>query len=186
MNAFESLVGCILERDGYWVKFDYKVELTKEEKRAIGRHSSPRWEIDIVAYKAGTNELRVVECKSYIDSPGVRFKGFDGSDPKEAKRYKLFNEAKLREIVLHRVAAQLEDSGSCKPNPKVSLCLAAGRVAGNRDRERLREYFQRQDWLFWDEEWIRSALVKVSKSGYEDDVAAVVTKLLLRKPDTRK
>ena len=29
-----------------------KVELTKEEKRLIGRHSSPRWELDIVGYSA--------------------------------------------------------------------------------------------------------------------------------------
>jgi hypothetical protein len=32
----------------------------------IGRHSSPRWEVDIVAYRGRDNLLQVVECKSYI------------------------------------------------------------------------------------------------------------------------
>ena len=74
MDAFEQLVSEILWMEGYWVRTSVKVELTKEEKRLIGRHSSPRWELDIcmMAYKGGENLLRVVECKSYIDSTGVR------------------------------------------------------------------------------------------------------------------
>lgn len=54
MDSFESVVSTILERDGYWVKSTFKVGLTKEEKREIGRPSSPRWELDLVAYKGST------------------------------------------------------------------------------------------------------------------------------------
>jgi hypothetical protein len=91
LDAFEQLVSEILWMEGYWVRTPVKVELTKEEKRLIGRHSSPRWEIDIVAYNAGKNLLRIVECKIYFDSTGVRASAFDGSNPDYAKRYKRFN-----------------------------------------------------------------------------------------------
>ncbi len=45
MDAFEQLVAEILWMEGYWVRTSVKVQLTKEEKRQIGRHSSPRWEL---------------------------------------------------------------------------------------------------------------------------------------------
>ncbi|MFH1923025.1 MAG: hypothetical protein ABIP48_24440, partial [Planctomycetota bacterium] len=61
MDAFESVIASILDRQGFWTRTEVKVELTKQEKRDIGRPSSPRWEIDVVAYQPGTNELRVVE-----------------------------------------------------------------------------------------------------------------------------
>jgi hypothetical protein len=92
MDAFESLIASLLEREGFWVRSGVKVELTKEEKRIIGRPSSPRWELDLVAYKGGINELRVVECKSYLDSRGVSIQAVDGSDDRYASRFKLFKE----------------------------------------------------------------------------------------------
>ncbi len=74
MNAFESLVEMLLRRQGYWTRTCFKVELTADEKRAIGKHSSPRWELDVVAYKGQTNEVLAVECKSFLDSRGVMFR----------------------------------------------------------------------------------------------------------------
>jgi hypothetical protein len=71
MDAFEQVVAGLLFREGYWVTQGYKVELTKEEKRLIGKPCSPRWEIDLLAYKGSTKELLAVECKSYLDSVGV-------------------------------------------------------------------------------------------------------------------
>jgi len=50
MNAFEALIALLLRRQGYWVQTSFKVKLTKAEKRRIGRPSSPRWELDLVAY----------------------------------------------------------------------------------------------------------------------------------------
>jgi hypothetical protein len=47
MDAFESLIATLLRRDGYWVETSVKVSLMPEEKHAIGRQSSPRWEIDV-------------------------------------------------------------------------------------------------------------------------------------------
>ena len=64
MDAFEQLVSEILWMVGYWARTSVKVDLTKEKKVLIGRPSSPRWELDIVAYSGRDNTLRVVECKS--------------------------------------------------------------------------------------------------------------------------
>ena len=137
MNSFESLVAMLLQREGYWVRTSFKVELTKEEKRVIGRPSSPRWELDLVAYKGKGNELLVIECKSFLDSPGVRFSGFDGEHPDEAVRYKLFNDELLYEVVKKRLVTQLTGAESCAPDPSVRLCLAAGSIASDSGREKL-------------------------------------------------
>src|SRR6185436_1141679 len=131
MDSFESLVSMLLEHEGYWVRSSYKVVLSKSEKNTIGRPSSPRWEIDLVAYKGATNELLAVECKSYLDSGGVRFRGFNGSDLLASRRYKLFNDAILRKTVLRRLVKQLEASEACSHTPSVRLALAAGKIASD-------------------------------------------------------
>ena len=177
MNAFESLVALLLSRQGYWTHPTFKVELTKDEKRQIGRPSSPRWEIDVVAYKGSTNEVLAVECKSYLDSPGVLFRDGMLQPP---HRYKLFAESKLRQIVLGRLAKQLKGSGSCGPDLTVRLCLAAGRVARRSDRQGLEAHFRSNGWPLFDEAWIRGELEAASGAAYENDVAVVVAKLLLR------
>jgi hypothetical protein len=106
MNAFEHLVGKILEHQGYWVRHGFKVNLTKSERRAIGRPSAPRWNLDIVAYRGADNQLLVVECKSYLYSRGVEFRSFCGNHERGSSRYKLFLEAKLRRTVFRRLIAQ--------------------------------------------------------------------------------
>jgi hypothetical protein len=180
MDAFEQVVSEILWHLGYWVRTSVKVELTKEEKRSIGRPSSPRWEIDVVAYSARENILRLVECKSYLDSPGVKATCFDGSDPSGASRYKLFNEASLRDAVFRRVAAQLYESGACAADPKVILCLACGKIASDVHRTQLHDHFKKNSWELWDEKWLQNQLSALSKGGYENQVSSVVAKLLLR------
>ena len=180
MDAFEQLVSEILWMEGYWVRTSVKVDLTKEEKRLIGRHSSPRWEIDIVAYKGGENLLRIVECKSYFDSTGVRASAFDGSNPDHAKRYKLFNDAQLRRVVFNRLCLQLAASGACGNAPKIQLSLAAGKVRNDGDRAAIHAYFEEQGWELWDEAWLRERLRSMAQQGYENQVSAVVSKLLLR------
>jgi len=184
MDSFETLVGSLFEKDGYWIRTSFKVGLTKDEKRRIGRPSSPRWELDLIAYKAGSNELLVIECKSYLDSTGVHARGLNGSDSTDATKYKLFNDANLRGIVLGRLVKQLVTSGTCASSPVVKLCLVAGKVASEVDRASIRTLFDRKGWGFYDDAWLRDKLVTVSGSGYENEVASVVAKLLLRKPST--
>lgn len=88
MDAFESVVATILQHRGYWVRSSFKVDLPKAEKARLGRPSLPRPELDLVAYKGQGNVVRVVECKSYLDSVGVSMSAFDGSNAKLAERFK--------------------------------------------------------------------------------------------------
>jgi hypothetical protein len=180
MDAFEQLVSEILWMEGYWVRTSVKVELTKDEKRRIGRPSSPRWELDIVAYSGRDNLLKIVECKSYIDSRGVTLRAFDGSDDRLAERFKLFADDQLRSIVLERLRLQFAESGACGANASVKLCLACGRIASNADRIGLHKHFAERSWELWDEPWLRERIQHMSDQGYENQVSAVVAKLLLR------
>jgi hypothetical protein len=180
LDAFEQLVSEILWMEGYWVRTSVKVELTKEEKRLIGRPASPRWELDIVAYNGRDHLLRVVECKSYFDSVGVRASAFDGSNPDHAKRYKLFNEPELRRVVFSRLCLQLAQIGACRAAPEVRFSLACGKVRNETDREAIRAHFAAQGWELWDEPWLRDRLQRMAQQGYENQVSAVVAKLLLR------
>jgi hypothetical protein len=178
MDAFEQLVSEILWMDGYWVRTSVKVELTKEEKRIIKRPSSPRWELDIVAYNGRNNLLRVVECKSYLDSLGVQAKGFDATSD-NAVRYKLFNDPMLREVIFRRLQLQFFEAGLCPADPTVRLCLACGKIKES-GRTAIRQIFAEQDWDLWDEAWLREWLARMAATGYENQISAVVSKLLLR------
>lgn len=180
MDAFEEIIAMLLGREGFWTRTAFKVELTKEEKVKIGRHSSPRWEVDVVAYRPAQNLLQVVECKSYLDSRGVLFEHVSGEDIKAAERYKLFNDATLRSVVLGRLEKQLVEAGLCIPHPKTQLCLATGKTAREKDRQRLKDYFERNDWIFYDDQWIREKLTGLSETAYMNSGVAVTAKLLIR------
>jgi len=178
MDAFESIIATILDRDGFWVRTSFKVALTKAEKREINRPSSPRWELDVVAYRPADNLLWVVECKSFLDSRGVAFKGLD-PETGGSSRYKLFNEPKTREVVFRRMVQQLTDAGSICANPDIHLCLAAGKIVAS-DSDRLHSLFETNGWLLFDREWITDRLLKLAADGYDNAVASVTAKLLFR------
>ena len=178
MDSFESIVKTIFENKGYWVKTSFKVELTKAEKRRIDRPSSPRWELDVVAYKGASNELLVVECKSYLDSTGV--KADELMNARRPNRYKLFNDKRLRDVVFARLLAQMVKLGLCRKNTSPKLCLAAGKIATEKDEKVLAKHFNAKGWGFYPNAWIEKELRNLSRAGYEDDVAIVTTKLLTR------
>ena len=180
MDAFESVVCEILWRDGYWVQSSLKVELTKEDKKAINKPSSPRWVIDVVAYSGQRNELLVVECKSYLDSPGVRYRAFDGSSPGKGERYKLFSDDTLRDVVVSRLCQQLISSGLIDKEPSVKIALVCAKISSEKDRKKLKTHFAEKGWLLWDDVWLKEKLLGMSKGGYENSPVAVVAKLLLR------
>jgi hypothetical protein len=179
MDAFEQVVSEILWREGFWVRTSVKVELTAEDKKAIGRPSSPRWELDVVAYRSSDNELRVIECKSYLDNPGVGADWIGGVNGSASGRFKLFLESKLREIVLSRLGAQFVSMGLCRPDPSIRLCLACGKIRKGA-REALVRHFKENEWELLDEKWFSKHLRAMAKSGYENQVSAIVAKLILR------
>jgi hypothetical protein len=178
MDAFENLIATLFERDGNWTQTSVKVNLTKQEKVAIGRKTSPRWEIDVVAYDASKNHIKVIECKSYFDSRGVGIDAFDGSNPTRSNRYKLFNDDVLRGVVFNRLKIQFTDLGRCRANPRVTLALAAGRIHGSGND--LHAYFKEREWDLFGPRWLRGQLQTLSDSGYENSMAAIVAKALLR------
>jgi hypothetical protein len=177
MDAFESLISMLLRHQGYWTTPSFKVELTGEEKRKIGRPSSPRWELDLIAYKGQTNEVLMVECKSFLDSPGVLFRNGAFEHP---QRYKLFTDDVLLEVVQSRLREQLVKTGACAPSPNITLCLAVGKLASRTDAAGMKNHFDARGWRLFGPDWVREHLLTASKAGYENDVAFVVSKLLLR------
>jgi hypothetical protein len=176
LQAFEMLVGEILEAEGYWVRRSFKIALTKQEKVLIGRPSSPRWEIDLVAFKPEHNIVLAVECKSYLDSPGVDLADIQGG--KNGGRYKLFNEPVLREVILGALARDLVQRGLCSAMPKVQLALAAGRIRSASNE--LRQYFSQQAWTLFDREWLVKRIRTLAEGGYENSPALMAAKLILR------
>ena len=64
--------------------------------------------------------------------------------------------------------------------PEVQLCLAAGKIASQNDRQLLHDHFKKQGWILWDDNWIRKKLQQMSYLGYEDEPSTIVAKLLLR------
>jgi len=179
MDAFENVIASILHRSGYWTRTSFKVELTKEEKREIGRPSTPRWELDVIGYSSRRQEIIVVECKSYLDSPGVRCDVFAGTNPEGEANYKLFCDETLRRVVMRRLSIQLFEASLCPENTPVQLCLAAGKVYGG-DEDKLKQLFVERGWQLWTPSFIRAQLQGLRSAGYENDVATVVAKLLLR------
>ncbi|QWV94888.1 restriction endonuclease [Geomonas oryzisoli] len=180
MDAFEVLVASIFERDGFWVRPSFKVELTKEEKCAIRRPSSPRWELDLIAYKAGTNELRIIECKSYLDSRGVGINAFIGSNEKLKSRFKIFNEQYLCEVVVQRLITQLLGTKSILADPKIIICLAVGKFSSDKDKIAVKELFNHKGWELLDNEWLCRRLKLIAKGSYQNEVLDVVAKILIR------
>lgn len=177
MDAFEGLVGEILRADGYWVHNGYKINLSKEDKRALGNPSMPRPEIDLVAYKAGTGELLSLECKSYFDSGGVHARDLLPGG-RNAQRYKMFVDANLREMVLRCLVEQLVERGTVAgmPVPKLGLIYGCATPANARI---LRNHFEENDWALYGPKWLKEHLQKMARQSYDNQVASVVAKLLL-------
>lgn len=179
MDAFENVIATLLEKNGFWIRTSVKVHLSQKERRTIGRPTNPRWELDLVAYNASKHEVWVVECKSYLDSPGVSFADLFLKG-KQATRYKLFTEKTLQKVALSRLKTELVRNGFCTPNPKIILGLAAGHIRSKPDLEKIKISFAKNKLKLLDPEWIKTQLKTVASESYENSVAAIVSKLLLR------
>ena len=179
MDAFEQIVKTALIHDGYWVIQGFKVNLTKEEKVQINRPSSPRWEIDLVAYKPSLKTLVALECKSYLDSNGVDFSSMQ-TGSKLSGRYKLFSEEVLRKIVFRRMKMQMLELGMITEDTNVTLGLAAGKVYSTEDDQLINEWFKSQGWVYYSPLMIKAKIKNLSMAGYYDDISIVTAKILER------
>jgi hypothetical protein len=179
VDHFESLISTLLEAEGYWLRRSFKVNVTKEEKRAIGKHSIPRPEIDILAFRFSENSVIAVEVKSFLDSPGLKLEQLQAEHEVPEGRYKLFTTERYRTIVLARLHQDLVKCGMANAETKVSLGLAVGKVYQKRT-EPIREFMRERNMLFWSPEDIKQKVTALADREYENDPAIMVAKVLLR------
>lgn len=180
MDYFEEITCKILEEKGYWIRRSFKVELTKKEKRDIGKPSIPRPEIDILAFNQKRNLVVAIEAKSYLDSPGVRYSDLIKIHKAPQGRYKLFTSNRYRKIVFGRLSTQLMDCGMINNNTILTLGLIAGNVF-KRESNRIKDYFLQKSpkWYFWGPEEIRDCVKGFAQMGYDNNPAVITAKLLL-------
>jgi hypothetical protein len=177
MDAFEQIVARVFDRDGYWIKQSFKVDLTGDEKRRIGTHSMPRPEIDLLAFRPGENLVHVIECKSYLDNPGVTVKSFQNGIAQE--RFKIFNDSNRRQIIFDALRRQLTKDKICSDGVNLKLGLVTGKIRQN-ERAALKQFFQEKGWRLWDDEWLSDRLKKFSKDLYEDSIVDMTVKIISR------
>jgi hypothetical protein len=171
MDAFESIVATLLEAEGFWVRRSVRVNLDIERKL---KPSAPRTEVDLVAYRPAKNELWIIECKSWLDSQGVKAAALTDSNHKGAKRFKLFHDDEYLNSVSDALIEQFQMKGM---GPRVRLCLVAGKIAGSSEPD-LATHFQKRSWEFKGPEWVRKGLIELAEGPYENDVATIAAKIL--------
>jgi len=180
MDAFEVVAAKIFDVRGYWTRIGVKVNLTKEQKKALGNPSMPRPEIDVVAFKPSENKLLIVECKSYLDSYGVRTTDFGNAGSKGQKRFKIFNNSALRKMVVKVLLAQLREGQMLlDAEPEIQFVLVAGKIYGDHEAE-LNKLFKRRGWWLVPPSEIAESIREFAKRGYENEVVTIVTKILER------
>ena len=179
MDYFEGIIKTLLEHEGYWVRQSFKVNLTKAEKRDIGKYSMPRPEIDLLAFKPHANQIFAIEAKSYLDSLGVRVADLDQCHEVREGRYKLFTCSNYRSVVFERLKADLVELGMVSQSANITLGLAAGNVYQSKSNE-IEELFKRRNWLFWSPECIKDMVCALAVKGYENEPAIITAKILMR------
>jgi hypothetical protein len=179
VDYFEEVACKILEEDGYWIRRSFKVDLTKNEKARIGKPSTPRPEIDILAFDYKRNLVILVEAKSYLDSLGVKYESISACHDISEGRYKLFTCKSYREVVIARLREQLIGLGMAKSGTTFTLGLVAGRVQQSKDSE-IEALFKENGWVFWSPAEVRERVAGLATIGYENHPAVITAKILLR------
>lgn len=179
MDAFEQIIGQLLEQEKYWIRHSVKINLTPEEKKKINKPSTPRPEIDIVAYDLSSDTLYLLEVKSYLDSPGVAYNHVAIEKDEQSGRYKLLTAKKYREILAKRLHSDLRKSGHIHVKTKISFGLIAGKVYQNREKD-FQKLFDEKGWLFLGPTRIKEMVTDLARKGYEDNAVTIAAKILTR------
>ena len=188
MDSFESIICTLLEADHYWVRRSFKVDVTREEKRQVGKHSMPRPEIDLLALSFSKNEVIAFEAKSYLDSLGVQLAELQKGNEAQEGVYKLFTSRNYREVVLARLKQDLIDQGMANSKTTVKLGLAAGKVYQKKSEppmtqsKLIKEFLEKNNFVFWSPEDIKTKIETLAKpeSRYHNDPAIITAKILMR------
>ena len=70
-------------------------------------------------------------------------------------------------------------NGDAEQNRELRLGLVCGHTKKSA-RDELKKHFKAKGWDLYDEEWLRGKIKEMADGGYENQVSAVVAKLLLR------
>jgi len=179
MDQFESIVATLFEAHGFWVRRSFKANLTKEERRRIGKYSIPRPEIDLLALDFSDNCVLAVEAKSFLDSPGVKASDLEEQYDVPTGRYKLFTSERYRSVVCQRLLKDLKANGMGNAKTKVGLGLVTGKVY-RAQSDAIRELMRKKKWFFWGPEDIKQRVTALANRGYENDPAIITAKILMR------
>lgn len=179
MDAFEDLTSQLLIESGLWVLQSVKVELTQEEKKKINKPTTPRPEIDIVAYDRSEDTLYLIEVKSYIDSNGVKIEDLTVEYEIQEGRYKLLTCQNYRNVIKKRLRNQMIKRKYITQETKLNFGLIAGNIHKNNYKE-IKKLYNSKNWFFWGPEEIKDKIRELSKKGYEDNAVIMTAKLLLK------
>lgn len=174
MDVFEQLVAGILRFEGYWVEANVRVKLSPDDKRSLDNYSMPHPEVDLVAYKPATAGLLVIECKSYFDSGGIHARDLAGGQ--NAQRYKMFVNARLRELVFKQLVGQFRQRGLLPGDVWPRLALAYGH-ATEHNEALIVEQAAKQGWLLLGPRAIRERVLAMADEPYDNQTASLVAKL---------
>jgi hypothetical protein len=176
MDYFEEICKYLLEQENYWVRTCVKVEITKEEKRQLGKPSMPRPEIDIVAYNPKQNLLILIEAKSFLNSSGVYIEHVQDKDMKY-DGYKILTGKMYQEVVTNKLIEIYLNSGLLSIRPNIQYGLIAGNVAKNKNQE-LQELAIERNWFYWGPEKLKEGLMKFKDYPYENNPFVLTSKIL--------
>lgn len=179
MDYFENMMKTILEVKYRWVAQSVKVNLTKDEKKALGKPSIPRPEIDLLVFDFANNRVIAVEVKSYLDSGGVRFDDIDREYETTYGNLKLLTCKPYRDVVFSRLRIQLLAAGHISESTSFTIGLAAGNVYKN-EEDKISELFQRRGWVFWSPSEIKQLVNNLAQRGYENNPYVMTAKVLTR------
>ena len=180
MDHFEWIVSKLLEDRGYWTRIGVRVELTKSQKRSIGKPSMPRPEVDVVAFKPKRNELVLFEVKSFLDSPGVKLKGLRGVRDGRPSRFKLLVDERYQRLVRDGVVRRFRELGLLRADPTVRMGLAAGNVPVG-ERDAVREFCAEREWEYLSPDEIAEWVEGLADRAYENSPIVLASKLIVRR-----
>ncbi len=179
MDYFESLCKTLLEDDGYWVRQSYKIDLSKEQKKQLGKPSLPRPEIDLLAFNHRKNELLFIEVKSFLDSHGVRLQDLKEEHKFPEGKYKVVTCQMYRTIIESQLKHQLTEEGLVSPKTKTRFGLIFGKVRPV-DDQGIQSFCHEKDWFYWSPDEVRARVTNLAQKGYENEPSVITAKILLR------
>ncbi len=179
MNAFEHIVELYLQEKNYWTRHSVKVELTKADRAKLKLPTTPRAEIDLVAYNPVSDVLVLIEVKSYFDNPGLTIGELNGTDKNNANRCKLLNNKLFQKVVTDRLVEDFLNRKLIKKSTEIKYALAVGKVQ-QKSLTAVKAYLtknKKKKYLYFDPSDIKQTIKNLAEKGWEDNIIIVTAKI---------